>query len=201
MSDDIALPPGTRLLCLEVGYGTVEGMQVLNARKMTNANPVRIDVADAPSATVSLEDGVESTFSGKGDWPYYWVSRVSALYALELEKRLKPIGLDVSRWRVLASLLEHGGLGVSEISDYCILKLNTTTKIVQRMTAEGLVTTRGSPFDGRVTEVQLTEAGKEAALRAARIAQQLFERTFSDFEKDEIAQLNRLLKRLFAKLA
>lgn len=139
-------------------------------------------------------------FSHKTEWPYYWITRVSARYTFEMEKLLKPAGLDVSRWRVLSSLREHGTLGVSEISDYCILKLNTTTKIVQRMTAEGLVATRGSRSDGRVTEVRLTKKGEKAAVRAAQFAQMVFDQTFSDFNPAEIAQINAVLKKIFDKL-
>ncbi|AXV18157.1 MarR family transcriptional regulator (plasmid) [Neorhizobium sp. SOG26] len=146
------------------------------------------------------EQDTVGPFSRKTDWPYYWVTRVSARYINEMEKLLKPAGLDVPRWRVLSSLREHSPLGVSEISDYCILKLNTTTKIVQRMVADGLVTTRSSPQDARVTEVSLTKKGEEAAIRASHFAEMVFDRTFADFKPDEIAQMNQLLKRLFEKL-
>ncbi|MBL0375531.1 winged helix-turn-helix transcriptional regulator [Rhizobium sp. KVB221] len=148
-----------------------------------------------------LEDqGTVGPFSNKSDWPYYWLTRVSARYVGEMEKLLKPAGLDVSRWRVLSSLREHGTLGVKEISEFCILKLTTTTKIVQRMTADGLVTTRSSPQDGRVTEVQLTKKGEDAAIRAAHFAKTVFDRTFEGFQPDEIAQMNQLLRRVFDKL-
>lgn len=151
---------------------------------------------------VQEADGAElrPPFSAKAEWPYYWITRVSARYTFEMERLLKPIGLDVSYWRVLSSLREHGSLSVSEISDYCILKLNTTTKIVQRMTAEGLVMTRSSRADGRVTEVTLTEAGEKAAIKATQFARLLFERTFSDFDSGEIAEINSVLKRIFERL-
>lgn len=146
------------------------------------------------------DQGAVGPFSHKTEWPYYWVTRVSARYISEMEKLLKPAGLDVPRWRVLSCLREHDALGVSEISDYCILKLNTTTKIVQRMTTDGLVTTRSSPLDGRVTEVRLTPKGEDAAIRAAQFAQAVFNKTFADFEPAEITQINSLLKRVFDKL-
>ncbi|MFD2236561.1 MarR family winged helix-turn-helix transcriptional regulator [Aureimonas populi] len=139
-------------------------------------------------------------FSSKAVWPYYWIARVNARYLLRMEELLKQDGLDISRWRVLSSLREHGTLGVSEISEYCILKLNTTTKIVQRMVAEGLVETRSSRSDGRVTEVTLTPQGAQMALRAADAARIVFERSFADFEPSEIAQINGLLKRVFDRL-
>lgn len=147
----------------------------------------------------SYEDA--GRFSSKGTWPYYWIARVNARYLLRMEELLKRDGLDISRWRVLSSLREHGTLGVSEISDYCILKLNTTTKIVQRMVVDGLVETRPSRSDARVTEVTLTHRGEQMARRAADSARIVFERSFSDFEPGEISQINGLLKRVFDRLA
>ena len=139
-------------------------------------------------------------FSAKHDWPYYWISRVNARYALELERLLKPHGLDVSRWRVLASLDEHGSLGVSEIAEYAILRLNNTTKIVQKMAADGLVQTRSRSADARVTEVSLTEDGKRQAKRARELAHTLFERSFRDVDAGELKMLNELLKKVFDRL-
>lgn len=113
-------------------------------------------------------------FPAKGEWPYYWITRVSARYTLRLEEALKPRGLDVSRWRVLQSLHEHGALGVSDLADFAILRLNTTTKIVQRMVADGLLDTRVSRKDARVTEVLLTTKGRRQAEIARRLAHELF---------------------------
>lgn len=139
-------------------------------------------------------------FQAKSEWPFYWITRVSARYTFEMDRQLKTQGLDVSRWRVLSSLREDEHLSVSEIADMCILKLNTTTKIVQRMATEGLVTTRISPNDGRVTEVSLTEAGAEAGLRAAKAAKRVFERTFTDISEDEMKQVNQILEKIFDRL-
>ncbi len=104
----------------------------------------------------------------KKDWPFYWVSRVNARYAQVLERRLKPLDLDLARWRVLMSLYEDEHLSVSEIADYAVIKLNTVTKIVQRMIADGLVVTRVRPSDGRVTEVCLTRRATACAVLPAR---------------------------------
>ncbi|TNB48527.1 winged helix-turn-helix transcriptional regulator [Martelella lutilitoris] len=140
-------------------------------------------------------------FQSKAEWPFYWITRVSARYTFEMDRLLKQQGLDVSRWRVLSSLREHGNLSVSEIAEFCILKLNTTTKIVQRMAAEGLVKTRVSPSDARVTEVSLTEAGAEAGLKAAKTASRVFERTFTDISEEDLRRVNQVLEEIFERLA
>lgn len=136
----------------------------------------------------------------KKDWPFYWVSRVNARYVNVLEKRLKPLGLDTARWRVLMSLYEDEHLSVSEIADYAVIKLNTATKIVQRMLADGLVATRVRPNDGRVTEVCLTPEGDRLRRMARLEADEVFKASFVNISPDELTQLNGLLEKVFLQL-
>lgn len=136
----------------------------------------------------------------KKDWPFYWVSRVNARYAQVLERRLKPLDLDVARWRVLMSLYEDEHLSVSEIADYAVIKLNTVTKIVQRMIADGLVVTRVRPSDGRVTEVCLTPEGDRLRRLARKEADHVFASSFVSITPDELAHLNGLLEKVFLQL-
>jgi len=142
---------------------------------------------------------IEAAFH-KSEWPYYWITRVNARYVLAVEKALRPIGLDVPRWRVLSSLTEDAYLSISEISDFCIIRLNTTTKIIQRMTTDGLVTVRSRKADARVTEVTLTEEGRAQARRARVLVEAVFQCSFADIGSEELAQMNSLLKRVFDRL-
>ena len=82
----------------------------------------------------------------KQDWPFYWITQVSARYMQVMEVRLKRIGLDVPSWRVLMCLHEDDWLSVSQIADYSIIKLNTATRIIQRMESQGLVWMFIDPF-------------------------------------------------------
>ena len=133
-------------------------------------------------------------------WPFYWLARANGRYLGNMEQALKAIGLDIPRWRVLMVLhLEHCA-SVSEIADHAIAKLPTMTKIVQRMQADGLVVCRQRPSDGRVTEVMLTDAGKDAGAKAWAAANRLYEEAFRHMKKSEIATLNRLLEKLASGL-
>lgn len=136
----------------------------------------------------------------KQDWPYYWITRTSARYFMAMEKRLKPIGLDVPRWRVLMSLYEEEHLSVSQISDFCIIKLNTATKIIQRMVADDLVVTRPRPGDARVTEVALTPLGDARRKEARAIADKVYQTSFGDMSAEEQRVLNGLMERVFHRL-
>ena len=134
------------------------------------------------------------------NWPFYWISQINAAYADALERRIKQHGIDIPRWRAMMSLYENEYLSVSEIAQFSAQKLNTTTKVIQRMLSDGLVTTRVSPQDGRVTEVCLTEKGESLRKEAFVEARYLFDTSFAEFSQDEIAILNQTLSAVLKKL-
>ena len=136
----------------------------------------------------------------KADWPFYWITQVSARYYQLVEKSLKPMGLDVAQWRVLMSLYEGDALSISEIAEFCIIKLNTTTKIIQRMAAEGLVTCRPRKTDGRVTEVLITDKGNRLRREGRSVANGIFERSFASLGGEDIHKLNHMLEQVFHNL-
>lgn len=157
-------------------------------------------MSENTASNAANHTGVTAEKRMKKDWPFYWVSRVNARYAQVLERRLKPLDLDVARWRVLMSLYEDEHLSVSEIADYAVIKLNTVTKIVQRMIADGLVVTRVRPNDGRVTEVCLTPEGDRLRRLARKEADHVFASSFVNITPDQLAQLNSLLENVFQQL-
>lgn len=136
----------------------------------------------------------------KEHWPFYWISRVNARYVQALERRLKPLGLDVPNWRVLISLYEENYLSISEIAELSTMRLNTTTKVVQRLIADGLVTTRIRPTDGRVTEACLTEKGDRLRALALDEAKAIYDLSFADIATEERVALNQTLARVFTQL-
>lgn len=136
----------------------------------------------------------------KSDWPFYWITQASARYMQVMEKSLKPMGVSHVEWRVLMSLYEGEALSVSEISEFCIIKLNTTTKIIQRMTAEGLVTCRPRKTDGRVTEVRITEKGNRLRRAARAEADRIFATAFATLSPGDINTMNHLLEQVFDNL-
>lgn len=157
-------------------------------------------MSDEPMSPPVVHAVVTAEKRMKKDWPFYWVSRVNARYVHVLERRLKPLDLDMARWRVLMSLHEDEHLSVSEIADYSVIKLNTATKIIQRMIADGLVVTRVRPTDGRVTDVCLTPEGDRLRQLARKEADQVFSSTFVNISPKELAQLNGLLEKVFTQL-
>lgn len=137
----------------------------------------------------------------RDNWPYFWVNRVNAYYTRALEKRLKPFGVDAPRWRVMMSLYQQNFMSVSEIAEFSTLKLNTTTKIVQRMIGDGLVETRVRPTDGRVTEVSLTAKGEMLRSQALVEVSRIRDESFFNVSPAELKALNEILSKISADLA
>lgn len=147
---------------------------------------------------VTLKEDAAPRF--KKTWPFYWVSQINAAYENALERRLKHLGIDIARWRALMSLYDDGHLSISEISEHSAQKLNTTTKVVQRMVKDGLVTTRVRPTDRRVTEVSLSEKGEDLRREAFKEAQTIYALAFGDEEATDIDALNQKLSQLHQNL-
>lgn len=136
----------------------------------------------------------------RADWPFYWIARVNALYTHEMERVLRVVDSDISTWRVLAILQEQGISSMSDIAVHSVAKLSTTTKIVYRMKADGLVTTSASREDGRVTLVDLTPAGHQQLQRVADASHGLFQRSFDGLTPARVVKLNELLRQIFRNL-
>lgn len=155
------------------------------------------DMKGSKPDALALADPAHPDFVLDGS-PLYWLARVAGRYRLDMERVLKPIGMDVPRWRVLAILTEHEPASVSELCDHAVIRLSTMTRIVGRLADAGLVATRPRGSDARVTEVSLTDAGRAAAADVHRLASRAFRHGFEGFSAEEVAQLNATLKRLFA---
>lgn len=134
------------------------------------------------------------------EWPFHGVTRVAGRYFQVMERNLKPLGLDVAQWRVLMCLEEAGGRSISEIAEICIVKLNTTTKIVQRMQAEDLVSCRPRRRDGRVTEVRLTPKGRALQTRARAAAETVFAAAFGGLDPARVAIADAVLAEIAGRL-
>jgi MarR family transcriptional regulator, organic hydroperoxide resistance regulator len=137
----------------------------------------------------------------KEDFPFYWLARVYGVYTLEMERALKPIGLDIPTWRTLFILQQQGASSMSEISLHAVTKLSTVTKTVYRMKAEGLVDTATSDEDARVTMVKLTPLGQEAIERGRLATQHIFRRSFDGLTPTQITRLNESLHQILDNLS
>lgn len=82
---------------------------------------------------------------------------VSGDFEGELRKRRMPVGV----WRVLSTLADGDGLSIGELAKLTLSKQPTLTKLVDRMSLQGLVERRPSERDHRKVLVLITAQGRE----------------------------------------
>lgn len=152
-----------------------------------------------PKKRMSRYDPSSEDFK-KEEFPFYWLARLHARYSMAMEKVLKKIDMDIPRWRILFILKENGESSISEISVHAIAKLSTITKIVYRMKADGLVETNTSASDGRVTEVSLTQQGRDTIEEVQRCTRDIFRNSFKGLTQPQINKLNATLEIIFNNL-
>ena len=134
------------------------------------------------------------------DSPFYLIARTSGRYALDMQRILKSVGMDIPRWRALMILREYNPSSVSEIAERAVIQLSTVTRVVQRLQKQGLVRLSSRKSDGRKTDVTLTPKGHAAVEKVRECASRIYRLAFHDFSASEIRQLNSLLRRAFANL-
>ena len=134
------------------------------------------------------------------DSPFYLIARTSGRYAIDMQRILKSVGMDIPRWRALMILREQNPSSVSEIAERAVIQLSTVTRVVQRLEKQGLVRLASRKSDGRKTDVTLTDKGHAAVERVRECASRIYRLAFHDFSAQEIQTLNALLRRAFANL-
>ena len=87
---------------------------------------------------------------------------------------LEPLGLTHPQYLVMLALWQRdaqdgGGLSVTELSTLLHLDPGTSSPLVKRLEAAGLVTRRRSPDDERVLVVEVTPEGRSMRRRALAV--------------------------------
>lgn len=91
----------------------------------------------------------------------YLIARTNRRLELDLEARLKPNGLSVDHFRVLRCLDRTGPIPMRELASNVLVEPANLTKIIDRMTSQGLVIRIPDEADRRRVLVTLAPAGKE----------------------------------------
>ncbi|QHM91853.2 MarR family winged helix-turn-helix transcriptional regulator [Acetobacter pasteurianus] len=132
--------------------------------------------------------------------PFFHLTRLVSLYQIRMDAHLKPIGMDIPRWRVLAILHEHEYAPIGRIADLAVIRISTMTKLIYRMENEDLISTSVSEHDARVTDVRLTEKGMQVFTEVRAIASLIFGRAFHNFDDHEIRTLINTCSKIYQNI-
>lgn len=90
---------------------------------------------------------------------------------------------------------------IGSISDAAVINPSTLTRILQRMTAAGLIMSQAHPDDTRVSVVDLTDTGLAKLGEARAITAPIYLKAIEGFGEAEFSQLITAIERMFHNLA
>ena len=93
------------------------------------------------------------------------IMRLQQVYLAKADAVLRPLGLTFARYEVLMLLTfsKKGALPLGKIGERLQVNAASVTNAVDRLEAQGAVTRRSNPDDGRGTLAVLTTSGRSLA--------------------------------------
>jgi DNA-binding MarR family transcriptional regulator len=119
------------------------------------------------------------------------------------QRRLVPFGITLKQLHVLRQLSRNDYLYPSQIAEMLFCDRPTATVVVRNMVRQGWVTREQDEQDRRQVRVILTAKGRAKLGEVTRTQPSEVERQIDPlehFDKDEIAELDRLLTKLNERL-
>jgi len=111
---------------------------------------------------------------------------------------LADVGVTEQQWRVLRVLAERGTLDATEIADRSCLLMPSLTRILQTLTAKGLISRDPHPTDRRRQLVTITAQGRQLIADNLQESQRLNAWLRESFGEDKLNALLDLLNELDA---
>lgn len=105
------------------------------------------------------------------------------------------VDLDRALFPLLARIDRLGPLGIVELAELAGRDYSTVSRQVAKLESLGLVTRCPSPEDGRVRAAVVTDEGHTMTRALDTARQKIIEGLLADWDKDDVRDLSRLLRR------
>jgi DNA-binding MarR family transcriptional regulator len=130
------------------------------------------------------------------DYLSYLLARASYAVYKEFDAQVRKAGLSSLEWRVLATLHGSDGMSIGELAREVLAQQPTLTKLIQRMSKDGLVERLSDESDGRKTLVAATPAGRKLVGGLLAHAKAHEEGLLGQFNAEEVRALKKVLHTL-----
>ena len=130
----------------------------------------------------------------------YLANRLTFRLNQLLKQDLKPFGLSIVKWRVLAVLVANAKVTIGDIAEYAMLEQPTASRLILRMEADNLIVRERDPIDGRVRAISLTAKGREKHRAARATVHAHTKRAVEGLTEVECKQFTSLMNRMTSNL-
>jgi len=131
----------------------------------------------------------------------YLLGNVRQEWITAVEKELKPLDLTAAQYMVLLKVGSGSATTPVEICRVLQYDTGAMTRLLDRIEAKGLLKRVAHGGDRRCVALELTPQGEELYPRLIRIVMDMNKRALRGFTKEEVAALDRLLRRAALNVA
>lgn len=96
------------------------------------------------------------------DFVMHLTSSMALMRDAALDQGLKPLGLSISRYRVLGVLVRFGNTRMTDLANLTAMDRTSLTRVADHMVRAGLVKRTSNPKDRRQVFLDITDQGREA---------------------------------------
>lgn len=132
--------------------------------------------------------------------PFYLMAHADFDYHEDMSTVLEKYGVNRSMYRIMTVLREHESANIGFLAERSLTKRNTASRIIERMVAKELVSAFPNPHDSRITEVVLTQRGKDMLDSLTPIVGRQFQRAVDGITNEELEQLVLVLQKISSNL-
>jgi MarR family transcriptional regulator, organic hydroperoxide resistance regulator len=140
------------------------------------------------------------TFDHQGYVPYL-LRRITDSLIERFTAGLKPHGITLPMWRVLAVLHRRGPTRFSLLASQTLIEPPTLSRLVVALRSKGLITKKSSDIDARGVLLTPTKKGLEVVEQVTPHAFDVEMETLAGLTEDEGEMFRRLVRRVCAHLA
>jgi MarR family transcriptional regulator, lower aerobic nicotinate degradation pathway regulator len=137
---------------------------------------------------------------GLTDYVFHLFAVVSRHREARLEAGLKPMGLNLSRYRALSVIAGIGPCTMSELADFSAVDRTTLTRTVDQLVDVALVERSTPREDRRQVVLTLTEVGRDVCRRSMRVIFDVNRELTADMSPADQQAAAATLEQLLAKL-
>ncbi len=130
----------------------------------------------------------------------YLLNRAGARIARSFSLDLRPFGITLPMWRVLAALWERDGATMGALSETTAIEVSTLTRVVDAMERLGLARRVRPAGDTRFVTLTRTPAGRRLTVRIVPLAERYERVALDGLDAVEAETLRGLLRRVHANM-
>jgi DNA-binding MarR family transcriptional regulator len=147
-----------------------------------------------------MESSMQSKFFHQGYVPYL-LRRISDTLTERFTAGLKPHGLTLPMWRIIAVLDGRGATRFRVLASQTLIEPPTLSRLVEELRAKGFITKTSSEVDARGVLIRPTKKARELVQELTPHAFEVERETLAGLTEDEAEMFRRLVRRVCATLA